>query len=101
MRSWRARSKPPSLILRLSDCKVPGPMRFTFYGRVSTEDQQGTQSSRNWQLSRSRQLIEPAGGEIVVEYFDIGQSRSLPWSRRPQASELLNALGDSGRGLRW
>ncbi|MEA3214876.1 MAG: site-specific recombinase [Acidimicrobiia bacterium] len=46
--------------------------RFTFYGRVSTEDQQDPQSSRNWQLARSRQVIEAAGGEIVEEFFDIG-----------------------------
>lgn len=55
---------------------------FAFYGRVSTEDQQDPTSSRNWQLARSRQVIEPAGGEIVEEFFDIGQSRSLPWKRR-------------------
>ncbi len=74
-------------------------MRFAFYGRVSTEDQQDPESSRNWQLARSRQLIEPGDGEIVVEFFDIGQSRSLPWSRRPEASRLLQALGDPDRGF--
>ena len=57
--------------------------RFAFKGRVSTEDNQDPEASRNWQLSRSRALIEPAGGIIVAEYFDIGQSRSLPWMRRP------------------
>ena len=57
--------------------------RFAFNGRVSTEDNQDPEASRNWQLSRSRALIEPAGGIIVAEYFDIGQSRSLPWPRRP------------------
>ena len=74
-------------------------MRFAFYGRVSTEDQQDPESSRNWQLARSRQLIEPAGGEIVAEFFDLGQSRSLPWSRRPESSRLLQALGDPDRGF--
>ncbi len=73
-------------------------MRFAFYGRVSTEDQQDPESSRNWQLARARQLIEPAG-EIVAEFFDIGQSRSLPWSRRPEASRLLRTLGDPDRGF--
>ena len=72
-------------------------MRFAFYGRVSTEDQQDPTSSRNWQLARSRQLIEPVGGEIGEEFFDIGQSRSLPWSRRPEAARLLKALADPGR----
>lgn len=72
--------------------------RFAFYGRVSTEDQQDPASSRNWQLARSRQII--AGhGEIVVEYFDIGRSRSLPWRRRPEASRLLDALADRARGF--
>jgi len=73
-------------------------MRFAFYGRVSTEDQQDPESSRNWQLARSRQLIEPTG-EIVVEFFDVGQSRSLPWSRRPEASKLLQTLADPDRGF--
>ena len=74
-------------------------MRFAFYGRVSTEDQQDPQSSRNWQLSRARQLIEPSGGEIVAEYFDIGQSRSLPWPRRPEASRLLHTLPNPDRAF--
>ena len=73
--------------------------RFAFYGRVSTEDQQDPQSSRNWQLARSRQVIEPAGGVIVAEFFDIGQSRSLPWKRRPEASRLLDAFRDPARGF--
>jgi hypothetical protein len=60
-------------------------MRFAFYGRVSTEDQQDPQASKGWQLSRARSLIAPAGGEIVEEFFDIGMSRALPWKRRPEA----------------
>jgi len=73
--------------------------RFAFYGRVSTEDQQDPEASRNWQLSRSRALIEPAGGKIVAEYFDVGLSRSLPWKRRPQAARLLAALRNPNRGF--
>lgn len=73
--------------------------RFAFYGRVSTEDQQDPQSSRNWQLARSRQVIAPAGGEIVEEFFDIGQSRSLPWKRRPEAARLLETFRDPKRGF--
>ena len=46
-----------------------------------------------------RQLIEHAGGEIVAEYFDIGQSRSLPWKRRPEARRLLEALTRPDRGF--
>jgi site-specific DNA recombinase len=71
--------------------------RFAFYGRVSTEDQQDPESSRSWQLHRSQQLIAPSGGRIVAEYFDCGHSRSLPWKRRPQASQLLSALRNPDR----
>ena len=73
--------------------------KFAFYGRVSTEDQQDPASSRNWQLARAGQLIESEGGEIVEEFFDIGQSRSLPWKRRPEAARLLQALSDPTRGF--
>jgi site-specific DNA recombinase len=72
---------------------------FAFLGRVSTEDQQDPESSRNWQLARSRTLIEPVGGEIVREFFDIGQSRAVPWPRRPEASRLLDAFRDPNRGF--
>lgn len=73
--------------------------RFAWYGRVSTEDQQDPQSSRAWQLKRSRDLIEPCGGVIVAEYFDVGQSRALPWKRRPEASRLLESFRDPDRGF--
>ncbi len=73
-------------------------IRFAFYGRVSTEDQQDPASSRSWQLERSRQLVESAG-TIVDEFFDVGQSRSLPWKRRPEASRLLQAFADERRGF--
>lgn len=74
-------------------------MRVAFYGRVSTEDQQDPEASRGWQLSRAQQLIQPAGGEIVTEFFDVGSSRSLPWKRRPEASRLLKLLADPARGF--
>jgi hypothetical protein len=54
-------------------------IRFAFYGRVSTEDQQDPESFRAWQLTRSRALIEARGGVIVAEFFDVDKSRSLPW----------------------
>ena len=72
---------------------------FAFYGRVSTEDQQDPESSRAWQLSRSLALIEPHGGQVTAEFFDIGLSRSLPWKRRPQAAALLEAFRDPHRGF--
>jgi DNA invertase Pin-like site-specific DNA recombinase len=73
-------------------------LRFGFYGRVSTEDQQDPEASRNWQMARAQALIEPHG-QIVAHFFDIGQSRSLPWKRRPQAALLLEALKDPDRGF--
>jgi site-specific DNA recombinase len=72
--------------------------RFAFYGRVSTEDQQDPASSKGWQLARASQLIAP-DGEIVTEFFDIGQSRSLPWKRRPEAARLLQAIARPDRGF--
>lgn len=72
---------------------------FAFLGRCSTEDQQDPESSRGWQRNRATALIEPHGGIIVAEFFDIGQSRSLPWQRRPEASALLRALRDPARGF--
>ncbi|MFC4128494.1 hypothetical protein [Nocardia rhizosphaerae] len=71
---------------------------FGFAGRVSTEDQQDPETSRNWQLARANALIE-GHGRIVAEFFDIGQSRSIPWKRRPQASRLLELLRDPNRGF--
>jgi site-specific DNA recombinase len=73
--------------------------KFAFLGRVSTEDNQDPEASRNWQLSRATGLIEPHSGVVVAEYFDIGMSRSLPWKRRPRANELLTALADPNRGF--
>ena len=59
-------------------------LRFAFYGRVSTEDAQDPEASRSWQKRRAIDLITPHGGVLVSDYFDVGQSRSLPWKRRPE-----------------
>lgn len=74
-------------------------LHFAFYGRVSTEDNQDPESSLNWQLSLARTLISPRGGVIAQRFFDVGQSRSLPWQRRPEANRLLAALRDPQRGF--
>jgi len=73
--------------------------KLAFWGKVSTEDNQDPESSRGWQLTRARTLIEPHGGQIVAEFFDIDKSRSIPPQRRPQASALLAALADPSRGF--
>lgn len=75
------------------------PHCFAFYGRVSTEDNQDPESSYNWQLLLAENLIRPAGGKIVAAFFDIGDSRAIPWSRRPHAGRLLAALRDPHRGF--
>jgi site-specific DNA recombinase len=51
---------------------------FAFSGRVSTGDQHDPECSRQWQLSRSLALIEPHGGQVVAQLFDIGTSCSVP-----------------------
>ena len=74
-----------------------GRLRFAFYGRVSTEDHQDPVTSQARQLHQARTLV--AGqGHIVAEFFDIGQSRTLAWARRPQAAALVAALADPDRG---
>ncbi len=73
-------------------------VKYAFAGRCSTEDQQDPVASRNWQFTRANALIE-SHGEIVTEFFDIGQSRSIPWKRRPQAALLLESLKNPNRGF--
>jgi site-specific DNA recombinase len=74
-------------------------IRFASWERVSTEDNQDPESSRGWQHARGKALIEPHGGVIVAEFFDIDKSRSIPPQRRPEASRLLAALADPNRGF--
>lgn len=74
-------------------------IQVAFYGRVSTEDQQDPEASKGWQMMRAKQLVEPAGGMIVAEFFDVGASRSLPWKRRPEANRLLSLLADPLRNF--
>lgn len=74
-------------------------LRFAFYGRVSTEDAQDPEASRSWQKRRALDLIAPHGGVLSADYFDVGQSRSLPWKRRPEASRLLVDVAARDRGF--
>src|SRR5215472_4050222 len=90
---WAARTAP-----RREHRTRAGGLRFAFYGRVSTEDHQDPVTSRVRQRDQAAMLV--AGhGRIVAEYFDTGQSRVLPWARRPQAATLLAAMADSERGF--
>jgi DNA invertase Pin-like site-specific DNA recombinase len=73
-----------------------GPVAF--YGRCSTEDNQDPETSHGWQLSNARKFVEPLGATVTAEYFDVGQSRSVPWDRRREAGRLMAALKDPNRG---
>jgi site-specific DNA recombinase len=64
---------------------------FAFVGRVSTEDNQEPEASKARQIAQAQRIL-PAGAQIVEEFFDVGQSRSLPWPRRPETSRLLAEL---------
>jgi hypothetical protein len=74
-----------------------GCLRFAFYGRVSTEDWQDPASSLVRQREQAGALVR-GHGTIVAEFFDIGESRSVAWARRPQAAALVTQLADPDRG---
>ncbi|MFD2357294.1 recombinase family protein [Nonomuraea ferruginea] len=85
-----------------SECRVrkpwtPSPSPSTAGSPLRTT--KTPQSSRAWQITRSRALIEARGGVIVAEFFDIDKSRSIPWQRRPHAAALLTALRNPDRGF--
>jgi hypothetical protein len=51
--------------------------------------------------SRQRQqalMLAAGAGVITAEFFDTGESRELPWARRPQAAALVAQLADPDRG---
>jgi hypothetical protein len=55
-------------------------------------------------MSHARQLDQAtalvgAHGRIVVEYFDVGQTRVLPWARRSEAAALVAAMADPDRAF--
>ena len=54
-----------------------GVLRFAFYGRVSTEDWQDPVTSRARQLQQAAMLVS-GHGVIAAEFFDAGESRTLP-----------------------
>jgi hypothetical protein len=76
---------------------VLGRLRFVFYGRVSTEDWQDPVTSRARQREQAEALVR-GHGQIVAELFDVGESRTVAWARRPRAAALVAALADPGRG---
>ena len=43
-------------------------------------------------------MVTAGVGVIVAVFFDAGQSRVLPWARRPQAAALVAQLAGPDRG---
>jgi len=74
-----------------------GGLRFAFYGRVSTEDWQDPVTSRVRQREQAEALVR-GHGQVVAEFFDEGESRTVAWGRRPQAAALVAQLADACRG---
>lgn len=74
-----------------------GGLRFAFYGRVSTEDWQDPVTSRARQREQAEALVR-GHGQVVAEFFDEGQSRTVAWGRRPRAASLVALLADPCRG---
>ena len=90
--AWAARSGRPE-----SRGPVRGGLRFVFYGRVSTEDWQDPVTSRARQHEQAAALVR-GHGVIVAEFFDVGQSRTVAWGRRPEVAALVAQLADPDRG---
>ena len=76
---------------------VAGRLRFVFYGRVSTEDWQDPVMSRARQREQAEMLVR-SHGQIAAELFDVGESRTVAWARRPQSAALVAQLADPDRG---
>ena len=74
-----------------------GGLRFVFYGRVSTEDWQDPVTSRARQREQAGALVR-GHGVIVAVFFDVGESRTVAWARRPQSATLVAQLADPDRG---
>jgi site-specific DNA recombinase len=72
-------------------------IRFALSARTSTDDLQDPADSLRWQMDTASRLVAPHG-EIVRTYHDIDKSRSLPWERRPEASQILRDLKNPNRG---
>ena len=77
--------------------RARGVLRFVFYGRVSTEDWQDPVTSRARQREQAEALVR-GHGQVVAELFDVGESRTVAWARRPQAAALVAQLADPDRG---
>jgi DNA invertase Pin-like site-specific DNA recombinase len=57
----------------------------------------GSVTSRARQREQAEALVR-GHGQIVAELFDVGESRTVAWPRRPQAAALVAQLADPDRG---
>jgi hypothetical protein len=54
-------------------------------------------TSRSRQREQAEALVR-GHGQIVAELFDVAESRTVAWARRPQAAALVAQLADPDRG---
>jgi site-specific DNA recombinase len=65
--------------------------------RNSDEDWQDPVTSRARQRAQAEALVR-GHGVITGEFFDVGESRTVAWGRRPEAALLVAQLADPDRG---
>lgn len=95
--AWLDRASARPRVGGRRPCEPEGGLRFAFAGRISTDGYQDQVSSRQWQYDNADRLVT-GHGVIVVSFFDVGYSRSLPWHLRPEAAALL---AEASRPDRW
>jgi hypothetical protein len=88
----------PALVADLLGVEVADIGPTAFHGRCSTEENQAPETLHGWQVGNARKSVEPLGATVTAEFFEVGQSRSVPWDRREAASQMLAALKDPHRG---
>ena len=93
---WAERSALRRAGNPVNGSQAPGRLQFVFYGRVATEDWQDPVTSRARQREQAEALVR-GHGQIVAEFFDVGESRTVAWARRPQSAALVAALADPDR----
>jgi site-specific DNA recombinase len=69
----------------------PLELDMALLARTSTEDNQSPEESLKWQHHRGSLVVRDVG-KISVVFHDTGESRSIPWKRRPQAQALLQEM---------
>ncbi|MGI5165622.1 hypothetical protein ACQEU3_14800 [Spirillospora sp. CA-253888] len=78
------------------------PLRFALYGYALEQPRDGRRphAAQWWDQQTARTVIEPRGGKITAEYFDILSTNDgepievlqTAWGQRPQARALIDDL---------